>query len=54
MDTAVRRRKNVGGRGRLAEAMPAGFTAVDHEKNGRPTVSFRSARGSEASFCERK
>ena len=39
--------------GHLDGAMPDGFVAVYHEPGGRPTVSFRSARGSEASFCER-
>ena len=39
--------------GYLGEAMPDGFTAVYHEPNGRPTVSFRGRSGSEASFCER-
>ncbi|RYX93829.1 MAG: hypothetical protein EOO28_16795 [Comamonadaceae bacterium] len=39
--------------GHLDGVMPDGFVSVYHEKNGRPTVSFRSARGSEASFCER-
>lgn len=39
--------------GHLDGAMPNGFTAIYHEPKGRPTVSFRSARGAEASFCER-
>lgn len=39
--------------GYLGEAMPEGFTAVYHENNGRPTVSFRGRSGAEASFCER-
>lgn len=39
--------------GYLGEAMPDGFTAVYHEPNGRPTVSFRGRSGSEASFCEK-
>lgn len=40
--------------GLLQDAMPQGFYSVYHEPKGRPTVSFRSARGSEASFCELK
>ena len=40
--------------GHLDGVMPTGFTSVYHEKNKRPTVSFRSARGAEASFCEMK
>lgn len=39
--------------GHLDGIMPKGFTTVYHEKNGKPTVSFRGASGSEASFCER-
>jgi hypothetical protein len=39
--------------GHLDGAMPDGFKAVYHENHGRPTVSFRSGRGSEAAFCER-
>lgn len=39
--------------GHLDGVMPAGFVSVYHEPRGRPTVSFRSGRGSEASFCER-
>jgi hypothetical protein len=39
--------------GYLAEALPAGFSAVYHEPKRRPTVSFRGRSGSEASFCER-
>jgi hypothetical protein len=38
--------------GYLKQAMPEGFTTIYYEPKGRPTVSFRSARGSEASFCE--
>jgi hypothetical protein len=30
------------------------FTSVYHENKNRPTVSFRSGRGAEASFCEKK
>lgn len=41
-------------KGYLAESMPNGYTTKYHEPKGRPTVSFRSARGSEASFCERR
>jgi hypothetical protein len=39
--------------GYLKDAMPSGFTAIYHEPRGTPTVSFRSPRGSEASFCEK-
>lgn len=39
--------------GALDGALPDGFYAVYHEPKGRPTVSFRSPRGSEASFCEK-
>lgn len=39
--------------GFLGNAMPDGFTAVYDERN-LPTVRFRSARGAEASFCQRK
>ncbi len=39
--------------GHLDGAMPAGYVAMYHENKGRPTVSFRSPRGSEAAFCER-
>ena len=38
--------------GHLDGVMPNGFTSVYHEPKKRPTVSFRSARGAEASFCE--
>jgi hypothetical protein len=38
--------------GSLDGAMPEGFTTIYHEPKGRPTVSFRSARGAEASFCQ--
>jgi hypothetical protein len=38
--------------GHLDGVMPAGFTSVYHENKKRPTVSFRSGRGAEASFCE--
>ena len=40
--------------GHLDGVMPKGFTSVYHEPKKRPTVSFRSARGAEASFCERQ
>jgi hypothetical protein len=33
--------------------LPTGFTSVYHEKNNKPTVSFRGRSGSEAQFCER-
>lgn len=39
--------------GFLGQAMPEGFSALYHEPHSTPTVSFRSARGAEASFCER-
>lgn len=39
--------------GALDGVMPAGFTAVYHADQGRPTVSFRGRSGSEAAFCER-
>ena len=40
--------------GHLDGVMPKGFTSVYHENKKRPTVSFRSGRGAEASFCEKK
>ena len=39
--------------GALDGAMPAGFYAVYYEPKGVPTVSFRSSRDSEASFCQK-
>lgn len=39
--------------GHLDGILPKGFTAVYHEKNNKPTVSFRGSSGSEAQFCER-
>ena len=39
--------------GHLDGVMPKGFTTIYHEPRKIPTVSFRSARGAEASFCER-
>ena len=39
--------------GHLDGVMPAGFVTIYHEPKGRPTFSFRSGRGAEASFCER-
>lgn len=39
--------------GYIAEATPDGFSIVYHEPKGIPTVSFRSARGGEAEFCEK-
>ena len=39
--------------GHLDGVMPTGFTSIYHEPKGKPTVSFRSGRGAEASFCER-
>jgi hypothetical protein len=38
--------------GLLNGAMPDGFYSIYHERKGLPTVSFRSRRDSEASFCE--
>jgi len=40
--------------GALDGAMPAGFFAIYHEPQGRPTVSFRSERNSEAAFCQKQ
>ena len=40
--------------GHLDGVMPTGFTSVYHENKNKPTVSFRSGRGAEASFCEKK
>lgn len=39
--------------GALDGAMPSGFYAVYYEPEGLPTVSFRSPRGTEASFCQK-
>lgn len=39
--------------GGLDGVMPRNFYSIYHEPKGRPTVSFRNAQGSEASFCER-
>jgi hypothetical protein len=39
--------------GHLDDVMPKGFTSIYHEPKNLPTVSFRSGRGAEASFCER-
>lgn len=41
-------------KGYLAESLPKGTTTKYHEPKGRPTVSFRSARGAEVSFCEKR
>jgi hypothetical protein len=38
--------------GMLEDAMPKGFYSVYEVRGKTPTVSFRSPRGSEASFCE--
>ena len=38
--------------GYLKDSMPAGYTTVYHEPKGMATVSFRSARAVEVSFCE--
>ena len=40
--------------GPLDGVMPAGFYAVYYAPQGRPTVSFRSPRASEAAFCQKK
>ena len=39
--------------GFLAGAMPEGFYYIYHVPQGRPTLSIRSSRGSEASFCQK-
>jgi len=39
--------------GFLANAVPAGWTVAAESRGGIPTVSFRSARNSEAAFCQR-
>jgi hypothetical protein len=39
--------------GLLDGAMPKGFQSIYHEKKGMPTLSYRSARGAEAAFCEK-
>jgi hypothetical protein len=39
--------------GALDGAMPDGFYAIYQELKGVPTVSFRSPRGAEASFCQK-
>jgi hypothetical protein len=39
--------------GALDGVMPAGFVSVYHEAKAKPTVSYRSARGAEAAFCEK-
>ena len=41
-------------KGYLADSMPKGYTTKYHETRGLPTVSFRSARGAEVSFCEKQ
>jgi hypothetical protein len=40
--------------GALDGIMPAGFSAVYHVPQGRPTVSFRGRSGAEAAFCEKR
>lgn len=40
--------------GNLDGFLPAGFYAVYHKPQGRPTVSFRNSGGSEAQYCEKK
>jgi hypothetical protein len=40
--------------GSLDGVMPTGFYAIYYAPGGRPTVSFRSASGSEAAFCQKK
>jgi hypothetical protein len=39
--------------GSLHGAMPDGFKSIYEVRKGKPTVSFVSPRGSEASFCEK-
>jgi hypothetical protein len=39
--------------GPMVGAMPDGFTTIYEVRNGNPTVSFVSGRGSEAAFCEK-
>jgi len=39
--------------GLLDGVMPQGFYSIYYEPQGRPTVSFRNAGGSEVSFCQR-
>jgi len=38
--------------GSLDGVMPQGFYAIYHAPQGRPTVSFRNAGGSEVAFCQ--
>src|SRR5689334_13628589 len=40
--------------GSLDGVMPEGYVSIYHEPKGLPTVSFRSPRGSEVSFCQLK
>ena len=40
--------------GSLDGVMPEGFYSMYYVPQGRPTVSFRSSRGSEAAFCQKK
>jgi hypothetical protein len=40
--------------GSLDGVMPNGFYAIYHAPQGRPTVSYRSAGGGEAAFCQKK
>lgn len=39
--------------GPLQDIMPDGFSARYEVRNGKPTLSYISGRGSEAAFCER-
>lgn len=39
--------------GIVADSLPQGYYAVFGTPQGKPTVSFRSERGSEAAFCEK-
>lgn len=39
--------------GYMSDVLPKGFYFEYHERQGKPTVSAMSPRGSEASFCER-
>jgi hypothetical protein len=40
--------------GSLDGVMPPGFYSIYHAPQGRPTVSFRNAGGSEIAFCQKK
>ena len=40
--------------GSLDGVLPAGFYAIYHTPQGRPTVSFRNVSGNEAAFCQKR